>query len=192
MSTQPADRPRGDVSADDLSRHDASMDRNPHAPRTFDPAGSEFRSSPKRHRAADSCSWSSRPRHPIAIGPSAPRSRSRRAGRNESAGFLLADLALVRPGLHDVVGVENGEGMTDAFLFGSSVLRVARPIRDRGFLFVPAGTATARPEAVATSPRWSAVVDCLRPHPRHHGGLPALGSSGREHLWASARPTCSC
>ena len=73
--------------------------------------------------------------------------------------ILLADLALTRPGLHQVVGVQNAEGMTDAFLFGSSVLKVAVPVRDKGFLFVPAGTATARSEAVAASPRWAAVVD---------------------------------
>ena len=58
--------------------------------------------------------------------------------------ILLADFALSRPGLHRVLDVGNGEGVSDAFLFGSSVQRVARPVRDGRFLFMPAGTATAR------------------------------------------------
>ena len=100
--------------------------------------------------------------------------------------ILLADLALARPGLHQVLGTENGEGMSDAFLFGSSVLRVVRPVREGGFLFVPAGTATASPEAVATSPRWASVVDaCDRISATAVVFLPA-DLPGGEHLLAQA------
>ena len=100
--------------------------------------------------------------------------------------ILLADLALSRPGLHLVLGVENSEGMSDAFLFGSSVLRVAHPVRERGFLFVPAGTATARPEAVAGSPRWASVVDaCDRIRATLVVFLPS-DLPGGEHLLARA------
>ena len=77
--------------------------------------------------------------------------------------ILLADFALTRPGLHRVLGVANGEGVSDVFLFGSSLQRVARPVEDGRFLFVSAGTVTARPEAVTSSPRWEAVVEaCVR------------------------------
>lgn len=100
--------------------------------------------------------------------------------------ILLVDLALAQPGLHHALGIENGEGMSDAFLFGSSVLRVACPVRERGFLFVPAGTATASPEAVAASPRWATVVDaCDRVNAAVVVFLPS-DLPGREHLLAAA------
>lgn len=77
--------------------------------------------------------------------------------------ILLADVSLTRPGLHRALGVDNDEGVSDAFLYGSSLQRVARPAPEGGFLFVPAGTVTGRPEAVAASGRWASVVDgCAR------------------------------
>ena len=100
--------------------------------------------------------------------------------------ILLADLALADPGLHQALGLENGEGMSDAFFFGSSVLKVARPLPERGFLFVPAGTATASPEAVAASPRWASVVDsCDRIGATVVVFLPS-DLPGSEHLLAQA------
>ena len=82
---------------------------------------------------------------------------------DQSRRILLADFALTRPGLHRVLGVANGEGVSDAFLFGSSLQRVAHPVEGGRFLFVSAGTVTARPEAVTSSPRWEAVVEaCVR------------------------------
>lgn len=93
--------------------------------------------------------------------------------------ILLADLSLARPGLHRVLGVDNTEGVTDTFLFGSSIQRVARPVQERGFLFVPAGTATARPEAVTGSPRWASVVDgCARAQATLVAFLPSDLSGG--------------
>ena len=100
--------------------------------------------------------------------------------------ILLVDLALAQPGLHRALGIENGEGMSDAFLFGSSVLRVARPVLERGFLFVSAGTATVSPEAVAVSPRWASVVDaCDRISATVVVFLPS-DLPGGEHLLAQA------
>lgn len=76
---------------------------------------------------------------------------------------LLADLALERPRLERVVGVALGEGVSDALLFGSSIERIAQRSPDGRFLFLSAGTATARPEAVASSGRWAGVAkDCAR------------------------------
>lgn len=76
---------------------------------------------------------------------------------------LLADLALERPRLDRVVGAGPGEGVSDALLFGSSIERIARRAPDGRFLFLSAGTATARPEAVASSGRWAGVAkDCAR------------------------------
>jgi hypothetical protein len=104
----------------------------------------------------------------------------------KSRRILLADLALAQPALHRALGIENGEGMSDAFLFGSSVLRVARPLHERGFLFVPAGTATANPEAVAASPRWASLVDaCERISATIVVFLPS-NLPGGEHLLAQA------
>ena len=100
--------------------------------------------------------------------------------------ILLVDLALADPGLHRALGVDNGEGMSDAIFFGSSVLRVACPLRERGFLFVPAGTATASPEAVVASPRWSSMVDaCDRIGATVVVFLPS-DLPGSEHLLAQA------
>ncbi len=135
------------------------MDRDPHAPQTFDPERSDAPFLPDAPpggglvllvvaSSVPDGDWAERTALALASGWAGKKRR-----------ILLADLALARPGLHHIVGVENGEGMTDAFLFGSSVLKVAVPVREKGFLFVPAGTATARPEVVASSPRWSAVVD---------------------------------
>ena len=139
------------------------MDRDPPEPQPFDPAQSSAPPLPDpptggglvlvvAASGADDRDWAERSTTALASGWA---KRGRRV--------LLADLALVSPGLHRVLGIENREGVSDTFLFGSSILRVARPVRVGGFLFVPAGTATARPEAVTGSPRWSAVVDgCAR------------------------------
>lgn len=79
-----------------------------------------------------------------------------RAGAD--ARILLADLDLDRPRLHAELGGHNAEGISDAFLFGASLGRVARPTED-GFLFVPAGTAIADPARVLASRRWEAVTE---------------------------------
>lgn len=74
---------------------------------------------------------------------------------------LLADLDLGNPGLHEVLGVSNGEGVSDVFLWGASFQRVADAV-DPGLLFAPAGTVVADPATVAESPRWDAVLDGFR------------------------------
>ena len=162
------------------------MDRDPPEPQIFDPALSPTPFLPDVPpggglvvlvvaAAAATSDWAEQTAVALASGWAEKRRR-----------ILLADLALAQPGLHRALGLENGEGMSDAFLFGSSVLRVACPVRERGFLFVPAGTATASPEAVAVSPRWASVV----------GACDRIGASvvvflpsdlpGGEHLLAQA------
>ena len=186
LASQP-NGPRGvAIPADAPSRADASMDRDHPEPQIFDPAQSPIPSLPDVPlggglvllvvaSAGAFPDWAERTALKLA------------SGWAEKRQILLADLGLGHPGLHQVLGVENGEGMSDVLLFGCSVLRVARPIDEkRGFLFVPAGTATASPEAVAASPRWASVVDaCHRIHATVVVFLPSDIPSG-EHLLAQA------
>lgn len=78
------------------------------------------------------------------------------------ARVVLADLDVVDPVLHRVVGVENGEGMADAFLFGASMARIVKRVRDGDFLFAPAGTAVPDPEIVLRHERWGALTAGLQ------------------------------
>ena len=52
---------------------------------------------------------------------------------------LLADARLDGPVLHETVGVENGEGVSDMVLYGASVPRIAGRVEDR-LMLAPAGT----------------------------------------------------
>ena len=139
------------------------MDRDSPAPKPFHPAHSDAPPLPAAATegglvllvaasGADDREWAERSATALAAGWV-------RQGRR----VLLADLGLSRPSLHTVLGVANGEGVSDTFLFGSSIQRVARPVREGGFLFISAGTATARPDTVIESPRWTSVVEgCAR------------------------------
>jgi cell division septation protein DedD len=75
---------------------------------------------------------------------------------------VLTDGGLVEPQLHDVFGVANAEGVTDAALFGASVRRIARPVRGGTYFLVCAGTAVADPEGVLRSPRWTRLCESFR------------------------------
>jgi len=68
---------------------------------------------------------------------------------------VLMDLGLQNPSLHQVLNLPNNEGVSDAFLYGASVQRVARPALDDSIFFVSAGTATADPEGVLGHRRWN-------------------------------------
>jgi len=161
------------------------MDRDPPEPQVFDPAQSPVPFLPDAPlggglvllvvaSAGALSGWAERTALALA------------AGWAEKRRILFADLALGHPDLHQVLGVENGSGMSDVLLFGCSVLRVARPVHERGFLFVPAGTATASPEAVVASPRWASVVDaCHRIRTTVVVFLPSA-LPGDEHLLAQA------
>lgn len=80
-----------------------------------------------------------------------------RARAGEGTKVFLADLSVRRPVLHDVVGVENGEGVTDALLYGASIRRIAVS-SDEPFFFAPAGTVVADAEPVLAHPRWEVLT----------------------------------
>jgi hypothetical protein len=75
---------------------------------------------------------------------------------------MLADGALHYPSLHTLADVENGEGLSDAALFGASVRRVARPVDGGAFFLITAGTAIANANTVPADPRWSRLLEGFR------------------------------
>ena len=70
---------------------------------------------------------------------------------------ILADACLDRPVLHEVAGVENGEGVSDVMLLGASLERIAEPLGERLFL-VPAGTPVDQVADVLTHIEWDIVI----------------------------------
>jgi hypothetical protein len=75
---------------------------------------------------------------------------------------VLADLGLEAPALHALLGEENGEGITDALLYGSSVQRIARRPRGEKFALIPAGTPVSDPAGVLAHPRWGSLATGFR------------------------------
>lgn len=71
---------------------------------------------------------------------------------------VLIDGAIERPGLHEAAGLSNGEGLSDATLFGASVGRIAQKVDDGGYFLITAGTAVADASAVVRSPRWDRLA----------------------------------
>ena len=84
--------------------------------------------------------------------------RLAREWTSRSERVLLADLNLAEPSLHDVLGVPNGEGVSDVVLWGASFQRVAHVVGP-GLLFASAGTVVADPTPVLNSSRWGAITD---------------------------------
>lgn len=78
-----------------------------------------------------------------------------------SGRVLLADLALDEPTLHHRLSVDNGEGVSDVFLWGASFRRVTHEV-ETGLLFASAGTVVAEPREVFESGRWDSVLDGFR------------------------------
>jgi len=77
-----------------------------------------------------------------------------KAWAREELRIFLMDLGLDSPSLHKTMGLLNREGVSDAFLYGASVQRIAQPALDDAIFFAPAGTVTADPEQVLAHPRW--------------------------------------
>jgi SPOR domain len=75
---------------------------------------------------------------------------------------VLAYGAVTTPTLHHEVDLANGEGLTDVLLWGASVRRVARGIRDGGFYLITVGTVVADPAEVMEAPRWAALCEGFR------------------------------
>lgn len=105
----------------------------------------------------------------LAVGPSAQRDgwaahtavavAEAFAQRGESV--LLADLSLDRPELHELLGVENEEGLSDVFLFGASLQHIMRTIPGKSFRLIPASQFTPDVRDVLTHARWGSVFEEL-------------------------------
>ncbi len=76
------------------------------------------------------------------------------AWAKEGRRIFLMDLGLEAPSLHEVLALPNQEGVSDAFLYGASVQRIAQPALDDAIYFASAGTATVDPEEVLNHSRW--------------------------------------
>ncbi|HEX7089245.1 MAG TPA: SPOR domain-containing protein [Longimicrobiales bacterium] len=91
--------------------------------------------------------WAARTAVAVAAGLSA---RGRRV--------VLMDLCLGAPELHEVLGVENLEGVADAFLFGAPLRRLVREPTGWPFAFVPAGAYVPDPTEILAHARWDSVL----------------------------------
>jgi len=99
--------------------------------------------------------------------------------------IFLMDGDLGDPAIHSLLGENNGEGVTDAVLYGVSPSRMAR-MQEGGFLFAPAGTAIADPASVLRHPRWSSVLAACRDSESVVVLYLPAGSPGADHLAAEA------
>lgn len=75
---------------------------------------------------------------------------------------ILADASVRHPRLHELLDVENLEGLADVFLFGASLDRVRIRPDARSFDFVPLGAYVPDPGAVLESSRWDGIAAGLR------------------------------
>ena len=74
---------------------------------------------------------------------------------------ILADGCLDGPVLHETVGVENGEGVSDMVLYGASAQRFAGRIEDR-LALAPAGTPVVEVADVLRHVRWDMMISGCR------------------------------
>jgi hypothetical protein len=72
---------------------------------------------------------------------------------------VMADLSLDRPEIHERVGTDNTEGLTDVFLFGASLEHVTRMLPVNSFELIPAAAFTPDTEEILTHRRWSVVFE---------------------------------
>lgn len=75
---------------------------------------------------------------------------------------VLADLGFDQPALDRQLGLPNEEGMSDVFLFGASLSRVARAVPGQRFYFAPSGAFAGDPADLLTHTRWSRILDGFR------------------------------
>ena len=95
---------------------------------------------------------------------------------------VLLDLCLSDPELHEVLDVENLEGVADAFLFGVPLKRLARHVTGRPFAFIPAGAYVPDPAEILTHPRWDHVLRELAGTGALPLALVPAGAAGLEEL----------
>lgn len=82
-----------------------------------------------------------------------------RSWARDGVRVFLADLSLDDPHLHETLGLENEEGVSDMFRFGTSVQRVARRVDDLPFFFASAGSPTWEPGEILANDRWSQLAE---------------------------------
>lgn len=70
----------------------------------------------------------------------------------------IADLSLDRPELHELLGVDNEEGLSDVFLFGISLAHITRTIPEQSFRLIPASPFTPDAREVLEHERWSQLL----------------------------------
>lgn len=75
---------------------------------------------------------------------------------------ILADAGVRDARLHELLDVENLEGLADVFLFGASLERVRVRPASRSFDFVPLGPYVPDPGAVLESSRWAGIAAALQ------------------------------
>ena len=71
--------------------------------------------------------------------------------------IILADACLDGPTLHEAVGVENGEGVSDMVLYGASAQRITSHVEGR-LMLAPAGTPVSRVADVLEHVKWDMVI----------------------------------
>ena len=71
--------------------------------------------------------------------------------------IILADACLDGPTLHEAVGVENGEGVSDMVLYGASAQRITAHVEGR-LMLAPAGTPVTRVADVLEHDKWDVVI----------------------------------
>ena len=74
---------------------------------------------------------------------------------------VVVDLSLDRPELHERLGTDNTEGLTDVFLFGASLEHVTKMLPAHSFELIPAAPFTPDTEEILTHRRWSVVFEEL-------------------------------
>lgn len=80
---------------------------------------------------------------------------------------VLADLSFNDGILHELLGVPNGEGLADVFLFGASAEHVALPVPGASFALIPAGAYVPDEAEVFGHSAWSPFLAQLK----HDGEL---------------------
>ena len=117
-----------------------------------------------------------------------------RAAAQGGRRVALVDLWLEEPLLHEVVGLAPAEGIVDAFEYDVSLARTAHEVR--GVFFIPAGAATAQPDALYANPRWRRLQGGFRVEgallllflPRDARGRRRAGGAARRRVRTRRRP----
>lgn len=81
-----------------------------------------------------------------------------RGWRDDGRRVFLCDACFEAPFLHSAAELGNGEGLSDALLFGTSFQRIAHKL-DRDLHLAGAGTVVPDPSAARAHPRWTTILN---------------------------------